>query len=184
MNAKPSHHPGEVVLTVGRKDESMLAAAGGAQSPFRLKKILVPVDFSDCSKKALQYALPLARQHGAGLVLLHVAPPPVYTVGEFGTVDSGALEEEMRKRSEQQLAAFEANEVGTGVPCERMLLMGDAAREIVRQAKEAEVDLIVISTHGRTGLKHVLLGSVAEHVVRRASCPVLVVREQEHEFLA
>lgn len=186
MNAKPTNHPGEVVLTLNRRDESMLAAAGArpTESLFRLKKILVPVDFSDCSKKALQYALPLAKLHEAELTLLYVVPPPTYAVGEYGAVDCAPLEAELRAGGERDLAALAKAEVGDDAKTTTMVRTGSAADEIVELARVIPADMIVLSTHGRTGLKHVLLGSVAEHVVRRAPCPVLVVREREHEFLA
>src|SRR6186713_2625063 len=97
MKAKPSKYPGKVVLEINRRDDPLLAAAsnGPATSPFRLKRILVPIDFSDCSKKALQYALPLAKQHRAAITLLYVVPPS-YAVGEYGGIDYTSLEAEAR----------------------------------------------------------------------------------------
>ncbi|MBM3837104.1 MAG: universal stress protein [Verrucomicrobia bacterium] len=149
---------------------------------FRLKRILVPIDFSDCAKKALRYAIPLASQHRAALTLLYVVPAN-YAVGEYGGIDYGSLEAEMRASGERQLASLIVDEIGDQVPVDPLVQCGSPAAEIVAVARGMPADLIVISTHGRTGLKHVLLGSAAEYVVRHAPCPVLVVREYEREFV-
>lgn len=184
MKAKPTSKRGEVTLEISRRDEPLLDAAtrAAATSPFRMKKILVPVDFSDCSKKALQYAIPLARQHGAVLTLLHVVPP-AYSAGEYGGIDYAQLEASMRVSGDKELARLVAEEVRGEVSADSMVRVGPPVLEIIETAKTLPADVIVISTHGRTGLKHVLLGSVAERVVRHAPCPVLVVREIEHEFI-
>jgi nucleotide-binding universal stress UspA family protein len=180
MKAKPGKSSGEVVLEVTDKDEPLLAAAS---SPFQIRKILVPIDFSDCSRKALQYALALAREHRAAITLIYVVPPPAYPVGEFGGLEYGNLVADMRTGGEKQLAELAA-EIGDAVSVETQVRTGSPAAEIVAAAQESADDMIVISTHGHTGLKHVLLGSVAEHVIRGAPCPVLVVREREHDILA
>ena len=183
MKAKPSNKPGEVVLELNRRDEPLMAAASATASPFRLKKILVPIDFSDCATKALQYAIPLAKEHQAALTLLYVVPPP-YAVGEYGGIDYAQLQADMRVSGDKELAKLAVDEVRGAVPIDTLVRVGSPAVEIVEAARRLDADAIVISTHGRTGLKHVLLGSVVENVVRRAPCPVLVVREREHEFLA
>jgi len=184
MKIKPTPKRGHVVVELDRKDEALLTeSAATVKSPFRIKKILVPVDFSDCSKKALQYAIPFARQFDAALTLLHVVQANYY-VGDFGTIDTALLETEMRKNAEKQLADLAAREVGKGLRCETTLRTGRIVSEIVEVARQTQTDLIIISTHGHTGLKHILLGSVAENVVRHAPCPVLIVRQQEHDFIA
>jgi len=180
MKAKPGKSSGEVVLEVADKDEPLLTAAA---SPFKIKKILVPIDFSDCSRKALQYALAFAKEHEAAITLLYVVPPPAYPVGEFGGLEYGNLISDMRTGGEKQLAELAA-EIGHAVTVESEVRTGGPAAEIVAAAQESAADIIVISTHGHTGFKHVLLGSVAEHVIRGAPCPVLVVREREHDILA
>ncbi len=181
MKVKPTTRPGKVAVELGRGDVPLLVAA--ANAPFRFKKILVPIDFSGCSKKALQYALPLAEKHNSALTLLHVVPIPAYAAGEFTGVDY-SVTTAMRTSGEKEMAGLVAGVVRGKVPAESVVRNGSPAIEIVELAKSLPADLIVISTHGRSGLKHVLLGSVAEHVVRHAPCPVLVVRESEHEFLA
>jgi nucleotide-binding universal stress UspA family protein len=145
---------------------------------FNLKKILVPVDFSECSHKALVYATALARQFGATITLIHV--PHNYGVADgmipvdanWEAVHCGMKELEILRLT-----------VGDAAPCEVLLRTGVPHTEILQAAKELNSDLIVISTHGHTGMTRVILGSTAERVVRHASCPVLVVREKEHEFL-
>jgi nucleotide-binding universal stress UspA family protein len=183
MRAKPSSYPGEVVLELNRQDEPLMAAASSHKSPFRIKKILVPIDFSECARKALQYAIPFAKEHNASLTLAYVAVPTSYAGFEYGRSDYG-YEADLRAGAEKELAKLVADEVRGEVNAESLVRSGSPVLEIVEIAKEIGADLIVISTHGRTGLKHVLLGSVAELVVRQAPCPVLVVREQENEFIA
>lgn len=184
MKVKPTQKRGHVVVELDRKDEALLAeSAAPVPLRFQIKKILVPVDFSECSKKALQYALTFARQFDAALTLLHVIQVNYY-VGDFGTIDTALLETEMRKNGEKQLEDLVAKEVGKDLHCRTVLRSGRVVSEIVAVAKQAETDIIIISTHGHTGLKHVLLGSVAENVVRHAPCPVLIVRQQEHDFIA
>lgn len=184
MKARPTQNPGEVTLELSRRDEPLMAAATRAavESPFTIKRILVPIDFSDCSKKALRYALPLARQHQAALTLLHVVEP-AYGVGEYGVLETAELEASLRAGGEKELGKVAAEAALAQVPSDILVRIGSPAGAIVEVADELTADLIVISTHGRTGLKHALLGSVAEHVVQRAPCPVFVVREREHEIL-
>jgi nucleotide-binding universal stress UspA family protein len=181
MKVKPSAKRGRVVVEVDRKDEGIFS--GQTASPFTLRKILVPVDFSPCSRKALQYAVALARQFRAHLTLLHVIPTNYFVGSEFGPIDFPMPEKELREGAERELAAIAAREVGASVPAATAVCQGQPVQEIVRFAREGDLDLILLSTHGRTGLKHVLMGSVTENVVRYAPCPVLVVREFEHEFL-
>ena len=186
MKIKPTNHPGEVLLKVNRRDEPLLRAADGARknTAFRVKKILVPIDFSDCSRKALRYAVPFAKEHDAALTLLYVVPTPSYVIGEYSIAPYAEIQAEMRNHGARELARLIVDEVKGDVPADSRVQVGSAAHEIVELAKELPADLIVISTHGRTGLKHVFMGSVAEHVIRHASCPVLVVREDERDFLA
>lgn len=181
MKIRPAKNSGEVVMEVNRRDEPLLNEAVNA--PFRIKKILVPIDFSDCSKKALQYALPLAEQYDAEVTLLFVTPSPSYAGGEYGVIDATGLDAELAANATQRLEEFAAREVQARVPVKTMAGTGSPTAEIIDAAAKLPADIIVISTHGYSGLKHVLLGSVAEHVVRHAPCPVLVVREKEHDFV-
>jgi universal stress protein A len=185
MKARPAHKPGEVTIELNRRDEPLLDAATRAavKSPLKLKHILVPIDFSDCAKKALQYAIPLAREHQATLTLLYVVSPPYGSV-EYGAIDFAQLEANMQQGGQRELAKLVAAEVPDQVATATAVRVGFPTQEILEAARSLPADLIVISTHGRTGLAHVFLGSVAEHVVQRAPCPVFVVREREHEILA
>ena len=187
MKIKPAQEPGSVVVKVGPKDEKILSEAQTSQaerpSAFKLRKILVPIDFSDCSKKALQYAIPFARQFNASIVLLHVIQIN-FVGGEFGSIDFPLLENELQASRSKQLEAFARDEIRRQVPTETLLRVGQPVNEIVLAAKKLEIDLIILSTHGHTGLKHVFLGSTSENVVRYAPCPVLTVREHEHDFIA
>jgi len=136
------------------------------------KKILFPTDFSTLSDSALQYATTLARDMGAKLVIVHIEEPPAaYGAGEmyYGIPDpdTAALT--------KMLDAVRPTDAT--VPFEHRLVTGEPATEIVELAKEEGVDLIVMGTHGRTGLGRLLMGSVAESVVRRAPCPVFTFKE-------
>jgi nucleotide-binding universal stress UspA family protein len=183
MKIKPTPKPGCVLVEVDRKDERLLEQSDAAASAFALEKILVPMDFSECSRKALRYALPLARQFRSKIGLVHVMPANYFVGSEFGPVDFPVPESEWRESSEKELRAILARELGEGAGGEAFVRQGQPAHEIAACAREWDADLIVVSTHGRTGLRHVLVGSVAENVVRYAPCPVLVVREHGHEFL-
>jgi universal stress protein A len=182
MKVKPTPMPGRVVVELDRKDEALLGS-NEALAPFAFRKIVVPVDFSECSKRALQYALPLARQFGASLILIYVMPANYFVGSEFGPVDFPLPEGEWRDQSQRELEALAKREIGEGISYEARVVQGQPAHEIAACAREDGADLIVLSTHGRTGLRHVLVGSVAENVVRYAPCPVLVVRGQELQGL-
>jgi len=163
----------------------------GDMRPFRIKNILVPIDFSDCSKKALQYALPLAKEYQAAITLVYVvsqtypsALAPAYGSIEYTAIDYTQLTQNLKESGAKELEKLAELEVSGEIAAKTVVRVGAPAEEIVETARSLQADIIVISTHGRTGLKHVLLGSVAEHVVQRAPCPVLVVREREHEILA
>ena len=132
--------------------------------------ILHPTDFSAPSAYALGLACALARDYGARLIALHVAHvPPVFA--SEGMVPPAP--EEIRAEAEEQLRQLPVPQ--DDVRVERRLELGDAAGEILRVAAEVDASLIVMGTHGRTGLGRLLMGSVAEQVVRRAACPVLTV---------
>jgi nucleotide-binding universal stress UspA family protein len=182
MKIKPtSNKGGGVVMELGPKEAQMpprdLAAPQRPLPVFKLKKILVPVDFSECSKKALQYAVPFARQFGAELTLLYVMQHyPL--VSEMGPVDVESNED-----AERDLEALRQT-IDRDVRSRAVVRAGEPHLEITETAKSLGIDLILLSTHGRTGLNHVLMGSTAEKVVRRAGCPVLIVRQHEHEFIA
>ena len=150
-----------------------------------LHRILVPTDFSKHSQNALLYAAAFAEKFGAELYLLHVvqdlavfipdmitvAPPPTPSLEQLSSAARAAFDRLIKENQLQHLKI--QREVREGTPF----------YEIIRFAKEANIDLILMGTHGHSGLVHVLMGSVSEKVVRKAPCPVLTVRHPEHEFV-
>lgn len=143
--------------------------------PFR--KILVPVDFSTHSSDAIEYAADLSRRYEASLTVVHAYPIAEYAFPEGYLLQKASEQSDATVLHEQKLQAAQAEAKARGaLRVDSKLLPGTAAAEIVRFAEETQQDLIVMGTHGRTGFKHALLGSVAEHVVRTAPCPVLTVR--------
>ncbi|HSH95601.1 MAG TPA: universal stress protein [Roseimicrobium sp.] len=149
----------------------------------QIRRLLVPVDFSDCSLKALDYATAFARQSGASITLLYVVQV-YYAGGEFASIDMESVQSSLREVAVRELAKITSSPAFTGLTLQTLIRTGPAASEIVTTAREQNTDLIIISTHGHSGLKHILLGSVAENVVRHAPCPVLTVREREHDFVS
>jgi nucleotide-binding universal stress UspA family protein len=136
-----------------------------------IRKILHPTDYSDLSRPAFDLACSLARDFDAELILCHVSPPAITAV------DAGMIVEIPTGEAERMLARLETVKPDDArIRVTRRFLRGDPAAEIVHLAKEMEVDLIVIGTHGRGGLGRMLMGSVAEGVMRKASCPVVTVR--------
>jgi len=168
-------------MPVAIQDATNSSCDGGESTAFQwnvntmsnFKTILHPTDFSPSASEALNIANSLARQQGAKLILLHVAQRPITSVGGMPVppppppvIDWPALQ--------AQLNALAADTKIDSV--EARVVEGDPAGAIVDLAREAGADVIVIGSHGRTGLGRLLMGSVAEHVVRKASCPVLTVK--------
>lgn len=154
-------------------------------SMIALKRILVPTDFGDASEAALGYAKALADAFSSSLHLLHVTEDlisPTWATDAYAASLPGIYEEierQGRERLEQVLSPDERERYRA----ELVQLSGSPFVEIIRYAREAQADLIVLGTHGRGAIAHMLLGSVAERVVRKAPCPVLTVRPAEHEFV-
>jgi nucleotide-binding universal stress UspA family protein len=147
----------------------------------KLERILAPTDFSDHSRHALKYACELAKRFGAELRLLHVVLPPTMAVTSGAPLPQEVARPELGAREEfGKLEIPDADEIREVA---REIQLGTPFVEIVRYAKANDVDLIVMGTHGRTGISHVLIGSVAEKVVRKAPCPVLTVRPEGHQFV-
>ncbi|HLQ45093.1 MAG TPA: universal stress protein [Planctomycetaceae bacterium] len=151
----------------------------------KLQRILCPTDFSEYSHKAVRYGCELAVAFSSELHLVHV-------VQNYDAIAPGSGEifvpftdwlPQLREQSQQRLTTLPGPEWEPRLKVQRTTRVGQAIDEIVNYAKENAIDLIVQSTHGRTGFKHFLLGSVAESIVRYAPCPVLTVRHPEHEFV-
>ena len=161
------------------------AATPEKTGPIQLRTILVPVDFSEFGQKAMDYAQAFAQQFQAKVVLLHVVEPMVYPENYVAVPTvSDDINQSLMKAAEERLAVAQTGLGAHGVKCESITRLGRPYFEITEAAKELETDVIILATHGYTGLKHVLMGSTAERVVRHAPCPVLTVRSAEHDFIA
>ena len=140
-------------------------------------RILWPTDFSPLAKAALPHAVGLAREANAELVLLHVLPSlAAYAVPDLSGALSVSLQQKSRAAAQRQLRQLEKQVKGPNFRTHTVLTEGVAFHQIIQAAKRLRCDLIVLTTHGRTGLAHAIMGSVAENVLRRAPCPVLTVR--------
>lgn len=151
----------------------------------KLAKILYPTDFSELSLAALKYALSFARQFDAQLHCLNVVDESYQywlAMGPEG-VPIGPDTGLMIKTAKEQMDQFVKDHLSELPKVVTKVITGRPFVEIVRYARQQAIDLIVIATHGRSGFKHVLMGSVAERVVRKAPCPVLTCRSPEHEFV-
>ena len=145
-----------------------------------ITKILVPIDFSEASKEAIRTGAELSRRFGASLTLVHVQEPINLIVPDGYAFFVPGQHEQIHAELEKALAAEKQVAEAVGVAqTQTRLIDGIASFSIVELARKEGFELIVMGTHGRTGLKHVLLGSVAERVLRTASCPVLTVKAQE-----
>jgi nucleotide-binding universal stress UspA family protein len=147
-----------------------------SKQPIRFKSIVVPIDFSETSIKALDYAVALAQEFGSRLCLVHVL--------DFSAVFNSAepsyasWDREVKTAASNRLAALTEKKVDELIPATSQVILGRAFKSICEAAREQKADLIVIGTHGFTGLKRMLLGSTAERVVRHAPCSVLTVHGQ------
>lgn len=150
----------------------------------QIRSILLPTDFSECGNYALPFAASLARKFGAAMICVHVIEPMVPSVGYSGMTEPlpiTDITDQLEDSAESELPKIAEREECAGLEVEELIVHGEAAAEIVRVAKERNVDLIVVSSHGRTGLGRILFGSTAEAVVRHASCPVLVVKASQEK---
>jgi nucleotide-binding universal stress UspA family protein len=182
VNGKPGYRTGSAWRRAGSRRS--FTRATRTAPPLILKSILVPIDFSAESKKALAYARSFARLFGAEITLLHVVEPIPWTADYgYGEVHGVSPNEYLLKRGKTQLEGLRKQQMETSDECGMIVQSGKAFDEIVKAAKELSVDLIILTTRGYTGRDRALSGSAAERVVRDAPCPVLVVREQEHEFI-
>lgn len=155
------------------------AAASSTESAtfaVRFRHILVTTDFSESSRQALPWAAEFAAQFGARLTLAYVFPTTL--PAELSHIGVVLEQERLAAESRRRLLRFREQELPAQLPVETVVLEGGPAHEITRLAKDSEADLILMATHGHTGLKHLWLGSTTERIVRHAPCPVLAVREQ------
>jgi len=159
-----------------RSVASEVVDTSGAQG-LGLHSILVPIDFSVHSKNALKYAIPMAEKFGAKLHLVYVVEPTVYPADlGFGQVVLPGVEDELREKGAEELQSLIEKEIAGRVEASSTVRTGNPHHEILSEADEQEVDLIVVATHGHSGVEHMLFGSTADRIVRHARCPVLTVR--------
>lgn len=149
-----------------------------------LKRILVATDFSDHASVALNYGAALAEAFDAEVILCHVVETPDL-ISQIPPTGEGYFppnyQEQQKKAAQKECESALSK---TGIAKGRVLIVeGSPFYEVIRAAKSEDVDLVVVGTHGRGAIAHVLLGSVAEKIVRKAPCPVLTVREGEHDFV-
>lgn len=163
------HSSCPVLVTRGR------AVQANNASGFRIKKIVVPVDFSNCSREGLRYAIPFAKEFGAKIILLHATYLGyIYSAEGTALYDIPGLQKAARKNARRKMRELVQSVNFGGVKFETVFTEGSPVIDICAFAKDHDIDLIITSTHGLTGFAHVLIGSTAEQVVRHAPCSVLV----------
>lgn len=143
-----------------------------------IKKILVPIDFSEYSKSALNYAVDFAKNFNSELYLIYVVEPVIYPPDfSMGQITIPSVDSEMDKRASEELNRLARNEIPENIKCHTIIKTGKPFLEIIETVNEENIDLIIIATHGHTGVEHILFGSTADKVVKKAPCPVLTIRE-------
>lgn len=143
-----------------------------------INKVLVPIDFSDYSKSALKYAVNFARSFSAEIILIYVVEPIIYPPDfSMGQIAMPSINTDWDKRAREELDKLAKIEITNSIKVKTTIKTGKPFVEIIETAKEEDVDLIIIATHGHSGVEHILFGSTAEKVVRKAPCPVLTLRE-------
>jgi universal stress protein A len=147
-----------------------------------IKTILCPVDFSDASLNAVRYACEFAKSMGSKIYLLNVVEPrPMAADMSLNYIP---LEEELEKAASEDLEKIREDIAKKGLPVEGDIEIGTPAEAILARAEDPDVNLVIMGSHGKKGLSRLLMGSVAEEVVRKAHCPVLIVKAGEKEFIA
>jgi nucleotide-binding universal stress UspA family protein len=142
----------------------------------------VPIDFSDHSKNALRYAIPLAEQFGASLHLVFVVEPTIYPADlGFGQVVLPGVEKELKAKAGEELQALIEREIGTRAPASASVRIGSPHQEILDEAEDQKADFIVVAAHGHSAVEQLLFGSTADRIVHHATVPVLVVKAAPEE---
>ena len=147
-----------------------------------LKKILCPIDHSDCSKEALKYAVSFAMKDGAKLYLLHIIDIRSFNES-LNEMPTQIPDNETLQQLRIKLLNCIPEEMRDDMDVEAIVIQGIPFAEIISTSREKEIDMIVMGSHGRTGISHIMLGSVSEKVARKAPCPVLITRQPNHKFV-
>ena len=170
------------IRPLARQVSASSPSVAPAASGVRLKKLLVPIDFSEPSLNALKYAVAFAGRFDATICLVHVVEPASF-LNDVRNVPLAVSDREVANKLHHKLVMLARKDIDPLTPVHQLVCIGKPFDEIVRTAKTFKADLIIIATHGRTGLKRAVLGSTAERVVQHAPCPVLVVRQKENDFV-
>ncbi len=150
----------------------------------KLKKVLVPIDFSDYSKSALNYAADFAKKFNAGIILIYVVEPVIYPPDfSMGQIAIPSINTEWDMKAKEELDKLAKTEIPDAITVNTVVKTGKPFMEIIETASEEDVDMIIIASHGHSGMEHILFGSTAEKVVRKAPCSVLTVKDPQHEFI-
>jgi nucleotide-binding universal stress UspA family protein len=147
-----------------------------------IKKILVPVDFSEYSKMAVDYSVEFAKKFGSELILIYVIEPILYP-SDFGLgqIPINQVDLEIQSKAEDELKRLIDEKIPPTIKTNYFVRTGKPFLEIINAAKEQDCDLIIIASHGHTGIEHILFGSTAEKVIRKSPIPVLTVREKKNQ---
>jgi nucleotide-binding universal stress UspA family protein len=174
------HAPCPVLIPRGAEFKSITWNGAAATTDLELRRILVPVDFTRCSLAGAEYAARLAKDTEATLRLFHVVfpYPELFAVDRFGAGLRPLIKTAKARAREEMDEVLEMSFL-RGIPCETEIQTGPVIDEICGESRRRRIDLVVTSTHGCTGFKHAVIGSVAEHIVRYAECPVIVVPSRE-----
>ena len=149
-----------------------------------IKKVLVPIDFSDYSKSALKYATEFAQNFNAEMFLVYVVEPVIYPPDfSMGQIAIPSVNAEWDIKAKEELDKLANSEIPDTVKVQTIIKTGKPFLEIIETAADEDVDIIIIATHGHSGMEHILFGSTAEKVVRKAPCPVLTLREPIKGFV-
>ncbi|GAX60699.1 universal stress protein UspA and related nucleotide-binding proteins [Candidatus Scalindua japonica] len=151
----------------------------------KLERILFPTDFSSTAEHALKYALTFASEHKAKLFVMHVIPNPDSPVvfGEDGESVTPPSFERMEAKAKKSMEQLIPERYAKELEIENIIVQGGPLKEILKCVKKFNIDLLTMASHGRKGISHMLMGSLAEKVVQMAPCPVLTIKHPEHEFV-
>ena len=149
-----------------------------------IKKVLVPIDFSDYSKIALKYAADFAQKFNAEMILIYVVEPVIYPPDfSLGQIAIPSINTEWDIKAKEELDKLADTEISNAITVKTIIKTGKPFIEVIETASEEDVDIIIIASHGHSGMEHILFGSTAEKVVRKAPCPVLTLREPRKGFV-